>query len=59
MRQPLPQILVVTGERVREEDLESVREIILDEVNVRDINYISGASDVVKRSAKPNFKVLG
>jgi len=59
VRQPLPQILVVTGERVREEDLESVREIILEEVNVREINYISGASDVVKRSAKPNFKVLG
>ena len=59
VRQPLPQILIVTGERVREEDLESVRDIILDEVNVRDIQYISGASDVVKRSAKPNFKVLG
>ena len=59
VRQPLPQILIVTGDQVREEELEMVRDIILDEVNVRDIQYISGASDVVKRSAKPNFKILG
>ena len=59
VRQPLPQILVVTSEKVREEELESVRDIVLDEVNVRDIQYISGASDVVKRSARPNFKILG
>ena len=59
VRQPLALIMIVTGERVRKEELESVRDIILDEVNVRDIQYISGASDVVKRSARPNFKVLG
>ena len=39
--------------------IETVRDIILDEVNIRDIQYISGASDVVKRSARPNFKLLG
>ena len=59
VRQPLLEILVVTGAHVKEEDLESVRAIILDEVNVKAINYVSGASDVVKRSAKPNFKTLG
>ena len=59
VRQPLPRILVVTGPDVRETDVEAVKEIILDEVNVKDIAYVSGASDVVKRSAKPNFKRLG
>ena len=59
VRQPLPRILVVTGPDVRESDVEAVREIILDEVNVKAIAYVSGASDVVKRSAKPNFKRLG
>ena len=59
VRQPLPQILIVTGDSVREAELETVRDIILDEVNIRDIQYISGASEVVSRSARPNFKVLG
>ena len=59
VRQPLPRILVVTGPDVREADVEAVREIILDEVNVKAIAYVSGASEVVKRSAKPNFKRLG
>ncbi|MGI9175090.1 MAG: isoleucine--tRNA ligase [Rhodothermales bacterium] len=59
VRQPLPRILVVTGPDVREADVEAVKEIILDEVNVKSIEYVSGASDVVKRSAKPNFKRLG
>ncbi len=59
VRQPLPRIMVVTGAGVRRDDVEAVREIILDEVNVKDIEYISGSSGVVKRSAKPNFKRLG
>ena len=59
VRQPLPQILIVTGPHVQKEDVEAVRDIILDEINVREINYISGASEVVHRSARPNFKVLG
>ena len=59
VRQPLPQIMIVTGQNVQKNDVEAVRGIILEEVNVREINYISGASDVVRRSARPNFKVLG
>lgn len=59
VRQPLPRIMVVTGAGVAEEDVEAVRGIILDEVNVKKIEYISGSSGVVKRSAKPNFKKLG
>ncbi len=58
-RQPLPRILVVTGGTVEKSDVENVREIILDEVNVKDIEYISGSSSVVERSAKPNFARLG
>lgn len=59
VRQPLPRILVVTGTGVAQEDVEAVRDVILDEVNVKTIAYVSGASEVVKRSAKPNFKALG
>ncbi|MEM6337668.1 MAG: class I tRNA ligase family protein, partial [Bacteroidota bacterium] len=59
VRQPLGRILVVTGAGVDQADVEAVRDIVLDEVNVRRVEYVSGSSDLVKKSAKPNFKVLG
>ncbi len=59
VRQPLSSILVVTGVGVDEESVESVREIILDEVNIKNIRYVQGTSDVVSRQAKPDFKRLG
>ncbi len=58
-RQPLSRILVVTGVGVEEEAIEQVKAIILSEINVKTIEYVEGSSDVVKRTAKPNFKRLG
>src|SRR5690606_38597269 len=57
--QPLRRILVVTGIGVEEENVERVRHIILDEVNVKDIEYIDATNTIISRSAKPNFKRLG
>jgi isoleucyl-tRNA synthetase len=59
VRQPLPRILVVTGTGVPEAEMEQVKDIILDEVNVKDIEYVEHTSDVVRRSAKPDFSRLG
>ncbi len=59
VRQPLPCIMVVTEAGVNQEDVERVRDVILEEVNVKAVEYISGSSGVVKRTAKPNFKRLG
>ncbi|PSQ63083.1 MAG: isoleucine--tRNA ligase, partial [Bacteroidetes bacterium QH_10_64_19] len=59
VRQPLPRILVVTGTGVPKEDVEQVKDVILDEVNVKDIEYVEHTSDVVSRSAKPDFSRLG
>ncbi|MDZ4698534.1 MAG: isoleucine--tRNA ligase [Rhodothermales bacterium] len=59
VRQPLPRIMVVTGPAAAEAMVERVRAIILDEVNVKQIEYVSGSSRVVKRAAKANFKALG
>ena len=59
VRQPLPRVIVVTGSGVDESTVERVAHIIKEEVNVKAIEYISVASDIVKRSAKPNFKLLG
>ncbi|MEX2480780.1 MAG: isoleucine--tRNA ligase [Gammaproteobacteria bacterium] len=59
VRQPLSRLLLVTGGQLDRASVEQVRAIILDEVNVRDIEYVDDSSGVVRRSAKADFKKLG
>ncbi|HET6569202.1 MAG TPA: isoleucine--tRNA ligase [Rhodothermales bacterium] len=59
VRQPLPRILVITGPGVDKKHVERVRDVIVDEVNVKDIEYLAASSGIVKRTAKPDFKRLG
>lgn len=60
VRQPLSRILLVAGPGgVDAEALSAVRDIILDEVNVRELEMVEDAGGLVKRSAKANFKRLG
>jgi isoleucyl-tRNA synthetase len=59
VRQPLSRILLVVSGQINRDVVESVKNIILDEVNVQAIEYIDDSSDIVKRSAKANFKRLG
>jgi isoleucyl-tRNA synthetase len=59
VRQPLPRILVVTGTGVPADEVEKVKDVILDEVNVKEVEYVEHTSDVVSRSAKPDFSRLG
>jgi isoleucyl-tRNA synthetase len=59
VRQPLNKILLpVTGEGFREH-VESVKDLILAEVNVKQIEYITDASDILVKKIKANFRVLG
>jgi isoleucyl-tRNA synthetase len=59
VRQPLPRILVVTGAGVQKDSVRRVEGIIRDEVNVKDVEYVASSSEVVERSAKPDFARLG
>jgi isoleucyl-tRNA synthetase len=59
VRQPLPRLLVVTGGAVEEAAVAAVREVILEEVNCLALEYLADTSEVVRRSAKANFPVLG
>jgi isoleucyl-tRNA synthetase len=59
VRQPLPRILVVTGTGVSADAIERVKDVVLEEVNVKEIEYVDHTSEVVTRSAKPNFSRLG
>ncbi len=59
VRQPLNKILLpVTGEGFRE-TVESVKDLILAEVNVKQIEYITDTSDILVKKIKPNFRILG
>jgi len=60
VRQPLERLLIPSANRREIEELRKVEEIILDEVNVKRVEHIEfGDSDVIKRKAKANFKLLG
>ncbi len=59
VRQPLSKIVIpVISETVRRQ-LEAVKSLILSEVNVKDMEFISGTSGIITKKIKPNFKTLG
>lgn len=59
VRQPLKKILVpVSDERDREE-LEWMKEVILEEINVKELECVPDDAEIVRKKAKPNFKTLG
>jgi isoleucyl-tRNA synthetase len=58
-RQPLKQILIPV---LKEEDkvkIEKMKKIILEEVNVKELNFVDENNAVIKKKAKANFKSLG
>ncbi|MBC8044197.1 MAG: isoleucine--tRNA ligase, partial [Rhizobacter sp.] len=59
VRQPLRRMLVPVAEPHARRELEKVKSVILDEVNVRAIEYVDDDSGIVNKKAKPNFKILG
>ncbi|HVS97380.1 MAG TPA: isoleucine--tRNA ligase [Puia sp.] len=59
VRQPLQRVLIpVSGAEMREQ-LEQVEDLIRAEVNVKEIQYLSGADGFIKKKIKPNFIALG
>lgn len=59
VRQPLKRIILpVSNDRQRME-IEALKEMILEEINVKQIEYVGDDSDIVRKKAKPNFKTLG
>jgi isoleucyl-tRNA synthetase len=59
VRQPLQKVMIpVISEKVRAA-LEAVKGIILGEINVKEMEFISDTSGFMTLKIKPNFKVLG
>jgi isoleucyl-tRNA synthetase len=59
VRQPLQKILIPVSSDEQRMQLEQVESYVLNEVNVKEISYVSDGSDIVKKKIKPNFKTLG
>jgi isoleucyl-tRNA synthetase len=59
VRQPLRRIIIpIAGDRERE-DVKRMEDLILDEINVRAVEYVGDESGVVRKKARANFKSIG
>jgi isoleucyl-tRNA synthetase len=58
VRQPLAKIMVPGGAKFRAQ-FDSVKELILTEVNVKEVEYIDDTSDILVKKIKPDFRALG
>jgi isoleucyl-tRNA synthetase len=59
VRQPLKRIILpIAGDHERE-SVKMMESVILDEINVKGIEYVTDESGIVKKKAKPNFKAIG
>ena len=59
VRQPLSKISIPIKSSVIEKDINDVQNIILSEVNVKEIEYVYDNSKVFIKKIKPNYKELG
>ena len=59
VRQPLQKVLIpVISDTVRAR-LEAVKDLILAEINVKEMSFVENTDGLVTKSAKPNFRTLG
>jgi isoleucyl-tRNA synthetase len=59
VRQPLSKILLPILDKNFKQQVDQVKELILSETNIKDIEYITDAAGFIKKKVKPNFKALG
>jgi isoleucyl-tRNA synthetase len=59
VRQPLKVVMIPVSDKKMQQQLQIVEDIIKTETNIKTIEYLSDASDVLVKKIKPNFKSLG
>jgi len=59
VRQPLQKILIPVTGSVMQEQLKKVAELILAEVNVKEMQYLPADNDFIRKRIKANFVILG
>jgi isoleucyl-tRNA synthetase len=59
VRQPLARIMVPVPDKYFKAKFEAVKDLVLAEVNVKEVEYIDDTSSILVKKIKPNFKTLG
>jgi isoleucyl-tRNA synthetase len=59
VRQPLSKIMIPILDQEYKHQIQQVESLILHEVNVKEVQYISESDGILVRNIKPNFKTLG
>ncbi|MGG5487707.1 isoleucine--tRNA ligase [Gaetbulibacter sp. PBL-D1] len=59
VRQPLQKIMIPVDSEQQKEEILAVADLIKHEVNIKEIELLSDASDILVKQIKPNFKALG
>ena len=59
VRQPLQTLMIPVNSEAQKADIEAMSQLILSEVNVKGIKYVSDEDGVLVKRIKPDFKKLG
>jgi isoleucyl-tRNA synthetase len=59
VRQPLNKLMVPVLDNGSQEKIEAIKDLILAEINVKDIEFLRDTSGILVKRIKPNFKSLG
>ena len=59
VRQPLSKIMIPVKDEAMKDQLEKVSPLIMSEVNIKGIEFLSPDNNILVKNVKPNFKTLG
>ena len=59
VRQPLQKIILPVKSETDRKEIALMEDVILEEINVKQIEYVADESAIIKKKSKPNFKSLG
>ena len=59
VRQPLQKIMIPVDNNQQKEEILAVADLIKHEVNIKEVQILEDASDILIKQIKPNFKALG
>ncbi len=59
VRQPLSKLMIPVADDNQKKSIQLVEELILSEVNVKEMLFVDSANEILIKKAKPDFKKLG
>ena len=59
VRQPLTTLMIPVLDEKQQRDIESIKELVLNEVNVKEMLFADNAAGILVKRVKPDFKKLG